>query len=94
MRAFYAARPGLSPTPARSLPGLARHLGVAAVTAKDESGRFGLNAFKLGPVGFLFGDVGTYGYPAPLKTIEGGEGESKFVLSPFIRVGIRKTIGG
>ena len=47
MRAFFAARPALGPTPARALPGLARHLGLGALTAKDESGRFGLNAFKL-----------------------------------------------
>ena len=47
MRAFFAARPALAPTPARTLPALARHLGIAALTAKDESGRFGLNAFKL-----------------------------------------------
>ena len=47
MRAFFAARPALAPTPARALPALARHLGIAALTAKDESGRFGLNAFKL-----------------------------------------------
>jgi diaminopropionate ammonia-lyase len=47
MRAFFAARPHLAPTPARALPGLARDLGLAGLTAKDESGRFGLNAFKL-----------------------------------------------
>ena len=47
MRAFFAARPELSPTAARSLPGLADSLGVAALSAKDESTRFGLNAFKL-----------------------------------------------
>ena len=47
MRAFFAARPQLTPTPARALPALARELGLAALVAKDESGRFGLNAFKL-----------------------------------------------
>ena len=47
MRAFFAARPRLAATPARALPGLARELGLGAVTAKDESARFGLNAFKL-----------------------------------------------
>ncbi len=47
MRAFFAARPGLTPTPARALPALARNLGLADLSAKDESGRFGLNAFKL-----------------------------------------------
>jgi len=47
MRAFFAARPQLTPTPVRALPALARELGLAALVAKDESGRFGLNAFKL-----------------------------------------------
>jgi len=47
MRAFFAAKPELEPTPARALPGLAAALGVAALAAKDESARFGLNAFKL-----------------------------------------------
>jgi diaminopropionate ammonia-lyase len=47
MRAFFAARPELAPSPARALPGLAAHLGLGALVAKDESGRFGLNAFKL-----------------------------------------------
>ncbi|MBY0494685.1 MAG: diaminopropionate ammonia-lyase [Cyanobacteria bacterium] len=47
MRAFFAARPELEPTPARALPGLAARLGLGELRAKDESGRFGLNAFKL-----------------------------------------------
>ena len=47
MRAFFAARPQLSATPATPLPSLARDLGIGGLRAKDESGRFGLNAFKL-----------------------------------------------
>jgi diaminopropionate ammonia-lyase len=47
MRAFFAARPELGPTPLRNLPSLARELGIGTLLAKDESGRFGLNAFKL-----------------------------------------------
>lgn len=47
MRAFFAGRPHLAPTPCRDLPALARRLGTAGLAAKDESGRFGLNAFKL-----------------------------------------------
>jgi diaminopropionate ammonia-lyase len=47
MRAFFEARPQLTPTPTRALPALARQLGLAGLFAKDESGRFGLNAFKL-----------------------------------------------
>lgn len=45
-RAFFAGRPDLAPTPLRSLAGLARALGIAALLVKDETNRFGLNAFK------------------------------------------------
>ncbi len=37
---------GLHADAARPLPGVARHLGVAAVHLKDEGGRFGLGSFK------------------------------------------------
>jgi diaminopropionate ammonia-lyase len=47
MRAFFAGRPALAPTPLRELPALARDLGIGRLYAKDESSRFGLNAFKL-----------------------------------------------
>jgi len=47
MRAFFAARPELAPTPLRELPALARELGIGRLLVKDESARFGLNAFKL-----------------------------------------------
>jgi diaminopropionate ammonia-lyase len=47
MRAFFAARPELAPTPLRELPLLAGELGIGKLLAKDESARFGLNAFKL-----------------------------------------------
>lgn len=47
MRAFFTSKAELLSTPIRQLPGLARELGLAGLSAKDESGRFGLNAFKL-----------------------------------------------
>ncbi len=47
MRAFFAGRPELAPSPLRELPALARDLGIGRLFAKDETGRFGLNAFKL-----------------------------------------------
>lgn len=47
MRAFFDAHPQLGATPATALPALARDLGLGALSAKDESARFGLNAFKL-----------------------------------------------
>ncbi|MGE4299251.1 MAG: diaminopropionate ammonia-lyase [Desulfovibrionaceae bacterium] len=47
VRLFHAGCPGYAPTPLVSLPALAASLGVAAILAKDESFRFGLNAFKV-----------------------------------------------
>ena len=47
MRSFFDARPELAPTPLREFPALARELGIGRLFAKDESTRFGLNAFKL-----------------------------------------------
>ena len=44
---FFAARPELAPTPTRRLGALASALGLEALLAKDETARFGLNAFKL-----------------------------------------------
>jgi diaminopropionate ammonia-lyase len=47
MRAFFAGRPELAATPTTPLPGLAHDLGIGGLSAKDESTRFSLNAFKL-----------------------------------------------
>ena len=47
MRAFFAGHPQLTPTPSVELTSLARDLALGSVRAKDESSRFGLNAFKL-----------------------------------------------
>lgn len=46
VRAFHAGVPGYGETPLVSLPHLAHRLGVGALYVKDESKRFGLNAFK------------------------------------------------
>ena len=46
VRAFHRQIPGYAPTPLVRLGGLAAELGVRAVFVKDESKRFGLNAFK------------------------------------------------
>jgi diaminopropionate ammonia-lyase len=45
-RAFFAARPDLQPTPLWSLDSLAASLGIGGLLVKDETSRFGLNAFK------------------------------------------------
>ena len=44
---FHAGFSQYSRTPLTSLPGLAKALGVESVQVKDESYRFGLNAFKV-----------------------------------------------
>lgn len=44
---FHQSFPEYSVTPLRSLDNLAKHLGVAGIYLKDESYRFGLNAFKV-----------------------------------------------
>lgn len=46
VRLFHSRTAGYRKTPLVSLPGLAEKLGVKGIYVKDESGRFGLNAFK------------------------------------------------
>lgn len=46
VRAFHEGVPGYGKTPLVSLPHLAGRLGIGALYVKDESKRFGLNAFK------------------------------------------------
>lgn len=45
-RNFHQTIPGYAPTPLADLKGLAVTLGIGALYVKDESYRFGLNAFK------------------------------------------------
>ena len=44
--AFHKTLPGYTPTPLVELPELAKKYGVGNIYLKDESKRFGLNAFK------------------------------------------------
>ena len=44
---FHKTFPDYIPTPLIELAGIARHLGVNKIWLKDESSRFGLNAFKV-----------------------------------------------
>lgn len=44
---FHRSIPGYAPTPLYSLPALSQKLGVKSIHLKDESQRFGLNAFKV-----------------------------------------------
>ena len=45
-RSFHSGFRHYKPTPLRLLPEVAAELGIASLTLKDESHRFGLNAFK------------------------------------------------
>lgn len=47
IRAYHASFPEYSPTPLLSMEALAKRLGAAQLWIKDESKRFGLNAFKV-----------------------------------------------
>jgi diaminopropionate ammonia-lyase len=44
---FHSSLPGYQTTPLHALPGLASHLGLGNLYIKDESHRFGLDAFKV-----------------------------------------------
>lgn len=46
VRAYFASRPDLPPTPLRAAPALAASVGLGGLWLKDETGRFGLPAFK------------------------------------------------
>lgn len=46
VRKFHQAVPGYAPTPMREMTELAKTMHVGQLLVKDESGRFGLNAFK------------------------------------------------
>jgi diaminopropionate ammonia-lyase len=47
VEAFYDARRDLLPTPLLPLPGLAKRLSIGSLLVKDETARFGLEAFKI-----------------------------------------------
>jgi diaminopropionate ammonia-lyase len=58
VRGYFASHPELSPTPLKGLPSFAQRLGVEAVLAKDETGRFGVNAFKIAGVQYAIHRLG------------------------------------
>ena len=47
VREFHKSFPMYAPTPLAQLPETAKMLGIGAIYVKDESHRFGLNAFKV-----------------------------------------------
>jgi diaminopropionate ammonia-lyase len=77
---FFDLHPELPATPLVALPALARRLGLGAVFAKDESTRFGLNAFKLLGARFAIEQLLADGDLAPGQTLvcasEGNHGRA------------------
>ena len=47
VRAFHRSFPQYTPTPLQNLGAMAKELGLGGLYVKDESYRFGLNAFKV-----------------------------------------------
>ena len=60
-RAFFEARPWLQPTPLHRCPALAERLGIGHLLAKDETARFGLNAFKAAGAMFAIATLRDHG---------------------------------
>ena len=52
VRQFFESHPELPPTPLVGLPALASSLGLDGLLVKDESTRFGMNAFKIAGVAY------------------------------------------
>ncbi len=76
VRKLHGIIPGYQPTPLVSLDGLAGKLGIKHILVKDESKRFGLNAFKgLGGVFAMFRiicrELGLDPYTATLDDLKG-----------------------
>ena len=55
-RKFHSSFPGYAPTPLADLKNAAAYMGVGSIMVKDESHRFGLNAFKVLGGGFAIGN--------------------------------------
>jgi len=55
---FYRAHPDLEPAPLVRLPGLAADLGLGGLLVKDESGRFGVDAFKITGARYAMASLG------------------------------------
>lgn len=78
--AFFTARPELTPTPLRDLPALAHSLNLGRLMVKDETSRFGLNAFKLLGAQFAITTLQSEGVLSPGATVvcasEGNHGRA------------------
>ncbi|HJR59575.1 MAG TPA: pyridoxal-phosphate dependent enzyme [Vicinamibacterales bacterium] len=58
VRAYFGSHPGLAPTPLKPQHSIAHALGIASVDAKDETHRFGVNAFKIAGVRYAVHRLG------------------------------------
>ena len=80
VRRFFESRPDLTPTPLVHLPAFARTLGLADILVKDESTRFGLNAFKITGVAYAIDRLLTRPRSATIRTLvcasEGNHGRA------------------
>lgn len=80
VRTFFDARPQLAPTPLHDLPTLARSLNLGRLMVKDETARFGLNAFKLLGARFAMATLQAEGSLPPGHTVvcasEGNHGRA------------------
>ena len=79
-RAFHASFPEYKETPLRSLAHLAKRLGVGGIYVKDESYRFGLNAFKVLGASFAIAN-----YLAKCLQVDVGELDFSTLRRPEIR---------
>ena len=57
VREFHKSFPMYAPTPLAQLPETAKMLGIGAIYVKDESHRFGLNAFKVLGGSYAIGNI-------------------------------------
>ena len=78
--------PGYRSTPLRSLPGMARAVGIGELLYKDESGRFGLGSFKAlgGPYAvyrYLVRELAERGIPPPVSASELMAGKHAEIVS-------------
>ncbi|NTU88956.1 MAG: pyridoxal-phosphate dependent enzyme, partial [Actinobacteria bacterium] len=80
VQAFHEAMPDYRETPLVCLSSLAAKLGVAGIYVKDESKRFGLNAFKaLGAyyaIAQIMKDLKTEDIPVLVTTTDGNHGKA------------------
>ncbi len=92
-RAFHESQPDYAPTALRSLPSVARELGLGRVLVKDESARFGLPAFKaLGAFWAAHWAIGDRD-PATLTLVAATEGNhGRAVAAAARRLGARAHI--